>query len=104
MNDMKCPYCGADQEVNHDDGQGYDQDVAHQQECSNCGKTYIFKTVISFDYYPEQADCLNGEPHRYKPTMTWPKSATKMRCEICEEERNPTKKEFEEILSNIKTL
>jgi len=28
-NDVECPYCGAEQEINHDDGQGYDEDVLH---------------------------------------------------------------------------
>ena len=23
--DVECPYCGAEQEINHDDGYGYDE-------------------------------------------------------------------------------
>lgn len=30
-NDVECPYCGAEQEINHDDGQGYDEGVLHRQ-------------------------------------------------------------------------
>ena len=29
MSDMQCPYCGADQEVCHDDGAGYSEDERH---------------------------------------------------------------------------
>lgn len=92
--DLECPYCGADQEVNHDDGGGYEEGVTHQQECDECGKTYVFTTSISFSYWPEKADCLNdGGEHKWKPTMTAPKYFTKMRCTMCDEERTPTDEE-----------
>lgn len=29
MSDLQCPYCEADQEVNHDDGMGYDESLRH---------------------------------------------------------------------------
>lgn len=65
MSDMQCPYCGADQEVCHDDGNGYAEGVKHEHECSECEKTFVFETFISFDYEPSKADCLNG------PSMSW---------------------------------
>lgn len=34
MGDMQCPYCGADQEVCHDDGAGYSEDTRHEHTCS----------------------------------------------------------------------
>lgn len=63
MSDLECPYCHAEQEVCHDDGQGYAEDEAHEMECSECGKNFIFRTVISIDHFPAKADCLNGSPH-----------------------------------------
>jgi len=100
MSDMKCPYCNADQEVCHDDGQGYAEDELHHHECGECGKTFVFQTAISFDYTPLKADCLNDSPHKFKATNTSPKCATKMRCEDCDEERSPTEDEWKVILGD----
>jgi hypothetical protein len=33
MSDVKCPYCGTEQEINHDDGYGYDEGKYYEQEC-----------------------------------------------------------------------
>ena len=80
MSDIECPYCGHEQEVNHDDGANYDESVTHQMECYECEKEFVFTTCISFDYYPEKADCLNGGAHDFKPTCTVPRQYTKMQC------------------------
>ena len=63
--DMECPYCGAGQNACHDDGFGYDEDVRHEHECSECGKNFVFTTMVSYHYEAFQADCLNGEPHEW---------------------------------------
>lgn len=99
MADVQCPYCDADIEINHDDGYGYEEGCLHQQECHKCEKTFTYSTAISFDYEAFKADCLNGEPHQWKPTTTAPKEYTRMRCETCEEERSPTEEEMQQILS-----
>ena len=44
MNDIECPYCGHEQEVNHDDGYGYKEDELHEQQCCECGKYFVFTT------------------------------------------------------------
>ena len=90
---IDCPYCDSPQEINHYDGGGYEENVTHQQECDECGKTFVFTTSISFNYYPEKADCLNGAEHDWKPTQIWPKYFTMMRCYDCDEEREPTEEE-----------
>lgn len=97
MNDVNCPYCNHGQEINHDDGYGYEEDVLHEQECTECEKTFTFLTSISFDYSAHKADCLNGGDHKYKPTMTYPKSRTRMRCTDCDHKREPTQAEWQEI-------
>jgi len=96
MSEVRCPYCSSEVEINHDDGQGYAEDVLHQQQCGKCDKIFTFSTTIHFSYELFRADCLNGESHNWKPTMTVPKEYTRMRCAICEEERQPTKEEREE--------
>jgi len=61
--DVECPYCGKPQEINHDDGYGYEEDEPHNQECGDCGKVFAFTTSISFYYDAYQADCLNDGEH-----------------------------------------
>lgn len=46
MSDMQCPYCGADQEVCHDDGAGYVEDQRHEHTCSECDKTFVFRMAL----------------------------------------------------------
>jgi DNA-directed RNA polymerase subunit RPC12/RpoP len=50
MSDVKCPYCGHEQETNHDDGYGYDESDTYEQTCYECEKEFKFTTQISFDY------------------------------------------------------
>ena len=87
---VNCPYCQARQNINHDDGHGYDENELHQQECYKCRKTFVFNTCISFDYNVFKADCLNGAEHVFEPTKTFPHFLKKMRCKTCGEEHTPT--------------
>jgi hypothetical protein len=97
--DLECPYCETELEVCHDDGFGYEEGVKHQMECSNCEKSFVFETSISFYYEPEKADCLNDGKHKWKPQTSYPKEFTKMECQSCGDTRNPTEDEMKEILS-----
>ncbi len=94
MDDLECPYCGKGQEVCHDDGAGYAEDERHEQECSDCGKTYVFTTSISYYYEPAKADCLNGSPHNLKMSSTYPREHSEMCCEDCDFRRKPAPEEF----------
>jgi hypothetical protein len=96
--DIDCPYCGAGQKINHDDGYGYEEDRVHQQECPKCEKEFVFNTSISFSYTGYKADCLNGSEHIYEATHTYPVKCSRMRCTMCECERNPTEEEMEKIM------
>ena len=84
--DTECPYCGADVNINHNHGDGYEEDELHQQECSNCEKTFVFHTSISYSYDTYKADCLNGAPHEYEKTNTFPPEAARLRCKHCADE------------------
>lgn len=97
MADTECPYCGADIEINHDDGIGYEEDRAHEQYCGSCDNNFIYYTSIHFSYNTKKADCLNGSDHKYSPTTTIPKYLTKMRCDDCAHEREPTENERIEL-------
>ena len=92
-----CPYCGSKQKLNEDYEQ-CDVDYLHEHECNECEKTFTFFTEISFNYRTFKADCLNGEPHIFKAPATYPRECTRMRCQTCEETRQPTEEEWRIIL------
>ena len=93
--DVECPYCGEGQEINHDDGYGYDEDERHEQQCSDCDKHFVFTTSISYYYEAEKADCLNGGDHVVKMSCTYPREYSTMNCENCDYKRTPRADEFE---------
>lgn len=99
MKDIKCPYCEEEQDINHDDNYGYEEDQLHEQICVECEKTFVFTTSIHLYYEATKADCLNGEDHKYKPTMTVPRRYIKMKCIDCNHERIPTDEEIKNILN-----
>lgn len=96
MSDIECPYCDASLEVCHDDGFGYAEDEAHEMECGQCGKNFVFYTYISFAYAPHQADCLNGAPHNFRDWFPYSErdgilyeSKTCRDCGHCEKRTRP---------------
>lgn len=89
MSDVKCPYCGEPQEINHDDGYGYNEDDLYHQECS-CGKTFGFRTSISFHYEVLEVPCLNGGDHDWKQGFSYPVERTRDHCKTCGESRPTT--------------
>lgn len=92
--DVECPYCGEGQEINHDDGYGYDEDEKHEQQCSDCDKNFVFTTSISYYYEAEKADCLNDGEHVLAMSATYPRERSDMQCRDCEYKRKPTSAEF----------
>ena len=87
MIDCYCPYCGMPQEICHDDGAGYAEDVLHQMTCGDCEKMFVFRTSIHFTYAPRKADCLNDGQHQYERTKTYPPQFAVMRCRDCGDEQ-----------------
>ena len=91
MNDIECPYCEGENEVEHDGEYGSAEGIAHEMECDHCKKNFVFHTAMSFDYSPKKADCLNGSPHKFGEWkylwMDW-QSLSKQRrqCEDCGDE------------------
>jgi hypothetical protein len=85
----KCPYCDAELEIDHDDGYGYDENEKHNQECRNCGKSFVYTTSMLYAYELEQADCLNEGEHSFEPIFGVPKElfVGMERCKVCGEER-----------------
>lgn len=102
MSDVECPYCGADCEISHDDGYGYEEDQTYSQECPICEQYFAYTTLISFTYNAKRADCLNGGRHVYKPTNTWPVRYTKMQCTECGDYRPCTESEINDVIEQRK--
>lgn len=93
MLDTNCPYCNEEITIDHDDGQGYEVDTLHEQQCPKCEKNFVFQTYHHFSYDTFKADCLNGSDHKFKLSKTYPKEFSRMVCEDCETERPMTEKE-----------
>ena len=87
MNDVECPYCGEGLEICHDDGHGMEEDELHEDECSKCGKAFVFTTSISISHEAQKAACLNGAPHDYERTRTYPPEFARLRCTMCGDEK-----------------
>lgn len=102
MSDINCPYCDANQDINHDDGYGYEENVKHEQRCSKCGKYFTFTTHRTRYYEVQRADCLNGSEHKWRRTYTFPIEFTDMECDTCDKRRKPDEKEMAQILGNKK--
>lgn len=66
--EVTCPYCDKDFEINHDDGAHYQDGGEEEEQCPHCDKMVIIYTSISFYHEAQKADCLNGEPH---PWSEW---------------------------------
>ena len=90
MEDVECPYCEKWNEINHDDGYGYEEGEIYEQTCDHCGKIFVYTTSISFYYEAEKAPCKNGGEHDWKQMTGWPKEhfISRQRCSCCDEKRN----------------
>lgn len=100
MHDINCPYCDAELEINHDDWAWYEEGRAHEMQCHKCDKYFIFYTSISFDYDPQQADCLNTGDHIMQPSRSYPKQFSNMVCATCDYHRACTDEEMQSILNS----
>jgi len=81
MRDVKCPYCGKRQDINHDEGHGYEEDMTHEQGCIGCSKSFRFETSISYDY---QVYCHDGD-HDMEPFGGgWPDMYQCKNCDFYE--------------------
>lgn len=91
--DVECPNCEKWQEVNHDDGQNYEEDELHLMECNDCDQTFGFWTIHSIDYEAVSTPCKNDGEHIWEHICGVPKEyfEKRYRCDSCQEE-----KEFEQ--------
>jgi hypothetical protein len=93
MKDLKCPYCGHEFDIDRCDGEGCTEDVLEQKQCPKCEMFFVFNTTIVFIHETHEAACLNGSPHNYVITATYPKECSKMVCTMCDDTRELTDEE-----------
>lgn len=84
--DVECPYCGEPQEINHDDGYGYEEDELYSQLCEHCEMRFVFSSWTTRYYDVKKADCLNGGEHKWEEVKCYPKRGDWFRCTECGEE------------------
>ena len=87
----RCPYCGAEVEINHDDGYGLEENEIYEQECGSCEKTFVYTTTIHTSYNLRKADCLNDGQHEWVKTNTFPEYLARVVCRICGEVKEEEK-------------
>ena len=51
---VNCPFCDKEQEINHDDGFGYDEGEDYEQECIGCEKVFRYSPTYLIMYYVQQ--------------------------------------------------
>ena len=81
MSDVKCPYCGEDEEINHDDGYGYEEDKSHEQYCSSCDKEFKFTTSVRFSY---EVECHESDHDMESFGDEWPNMYHCTKCDFYE--------------------
>lgn len=103
MDDILCPYCGEEQQIDHDDGYGYAEDELYTQECRDCNKIFIYKTSITYYYEGMIAPCLNGGKHDWEQMVGAPREyfIGKFRCTYCDEEESRDEKGRQKALNKM---
>ena len=84
MSDVKCPYCGTEQEINHDDGYGYEEDGDYEQGCAHCDKTFKFRTSIMYYY---NVECQDDDHDMIPFGDEWPDMYECTKCDFYEKRR-----------------
>ena len=94
-----CPYCEKENEINHDDGYGFDEDEIYEQQCDHCDKHFAYYTSISYSYSTRRADCLNGRKHKRERTRSYPPQYARWRCTYCGDEKPLTIAQKEQAIA-----
>lgn len=90
--DIECPYCHKDFEVDTDDGRHYGDGESEQDSCPHCDKRIMIYSSCSWWSEASAADCLNDlAPHqwsdwvRHHPTTDFTQWYSTRICNVCDE-------------------
>jgi len=82
---ITCPYCLHEREASGEDHGGLDDDM--KEECSECGKNFIYTTDYDVTFCSRLAPCLNEEaPHNWR-TVYEDETRKIETCSTCRKER-----------------
>jgi hypothetical protein len=95
--DLHCPYC--DTKIDDPDD-CYETERNYEHECPSCEKSFVFEVEYIRYYSAKKADCLNGIPHEYQMTKTYPKRYAKMCCSMCYDEKPLDPQILEQIIKD----
>ncbi len=84
MSDVECPYCGSEQEIDHDGGYGYEESRTHDQDCVVCGEEFHYETSISYNY---NVYCRDGGHDMEAFGDKWPDMYQCSKCDFYEKRR-----------------
>lgn len=99
MVNVICPYCGKDHVFDGSESVDVFDEGTQYFTCELCDHEFTYHFSVTIETDAEKADCLNGlAEHEWKPTVTIPTCMTRMRCQVCSTEREPTKTEWMKIL------
>ena len=89
MSNVRCPYCGKEQDVGDNvDCERIENDIFNAI-CEKCENEFVFSVQVTYDIVARKADCLNGAAaHKYEQTHTYPLFCISMRCTVCEKSRD----------------
>ncbi len=74
MNDVKCPYCGHEQEIDHGGSYSYTEEIDHEYECINCNKDFIYRIRIQHCYIVKAIDEFVDDEVRFDELNKKPRS------------------------------
>ena len=81
---ITCPYCLNERQGDCEDIGDQDKDI--EEECSECGKTFIYTTDYDVTFCSRVVPCLNGAPHEWK--VFYEQDAHKVEtCRACGKEQ-----------------
>lgn len=90
--EIECPYCHKDFEVNTDDGTHYNDGESEQDYCPNCDKKIMIYSSCSWYSEASVADCLNDlAPHQWSswtkhhPVSDFTQWFATRYCQTCDE-------------------
>ena len=88
MEELECPYCGADNRV---PDESYEEDYPYECEC-DCGKTFGFTTAYFPSYTEYKLPCANDGNHKWEQMHGAPDwyFTNRRMCEYCGEQKELT--------------
>ena len=80
MSDVKCPYGGYEQEIEHGGSYSYTEDIDHEYQCREFGDYFNYRIYI---YYQYETECLEGD-HKFDEWIAHGSGKEYRKCIRCD--------------------